>query len=59
MNLITLKEGGYAPDVGLIIERDYTENWNTVEISQELVSFSINRNQGAMPSIPLLLLEDQ
>ena len=48
----------YGPDVGLIIDRDYTENWNSVTISQELVSFSINRSQGAMPSIPLLLLDD-
>jgi PKD repeat protein len=31
----------YAPDVGPIIYRDYTENWTNVTFSQELVSFSV------------------
>jgi hypothetical protein len=48
----------YAPDVGLIIDRDYTENWASIDFSQELVSFSINKSQGTMPSIPLLLLDN-
>lgn len=42
-----------APDVGPIIYRDYTDNWESVDFSQELVSFSnigpihidINTNQ--------------
>lgn len=48
----------YAPDVGLIIDRNYTENWTAVDFSQELVSFSITRiskTQKPMPFIPLLL----
>ena len=31
----------FAPDVGLIIYRDYTENWASVNLSQELVNFTI------------------
>jgi len=45
----------YAPDVGLIIDRGYDENWTAVDFSQELVSFSISK---PTPSIPLLLLDE-
>ena len=31
----------FAPDVGPIIYRDYTTNWDSVKFSQELVSFSV------------------
>ena len=49
----------YAPDVGPIIYRDYTENWTNVTFSQELVSFSISTETGkTIPGIPLLLLDD-
>ena len=52
------KKTWYAPDVGPIIYRKYTENWASPTFSQELVSFSITRTREAMPSIPLLLLDD-
>ncbi len=48
----------YAPDVGLIIDRKYTENWNSVKMSQELVSFSISKTLKAMPWIPLLFFDE-
>jgi hypothetical protein len=48
----------YAPDVGLIIDRNYMENWAAVEFSQELLSFSISKTQKTAPGIPLLLLDD-
>jgi hypothetical protein len=49
----------YAPDVGAIIYRDYTENWTSITFSQELVSFSISTETGkTIPGIPLLLLDD-
>ena len=48
----------YAPDVGLVIDRNYTGNWSSFKFSQELVSFSINGRPSAMPFIPLLLDED-
>jgi hypothetical protein len=49
----------YAPGVGPIIYRDYTENWITLDFSQELVSFSISTETGkTIPGIPLLLLDD-
>lgn len=51
----------YAPDVGPIIYRKYTENWADGGFKQELVSFSISgtsKTQKPMPSIPLLLLDD-
>lgn len=42
-----------APDIGPVIYRDYTDNWESVDLSQELISFSnigpihidINTNQ--------------
>jgi len=49
----------YAPDVGLIIDRKYTENWAVADFSQELVSFSISKTQKTMPGIPLLLLDTE
>ena len=46
----------YAPEVGLVIDREYTENWASTTYSDELVSFSIVTSRKAMPWIPLLLL---
>lgn len=49
----------YAPDVGPISYKRYTENWTSITFSQELVSFSISVETGkAIPGIPLLLLDD-
>jgi hypothetical protein len=44
----------YAPEVGPVIYRTYTQNWASTTLSQELASFSIVTK--AMPWIPLLLL---
>jgi len=38
----------YAPDVGPIIYRKYTENWASIDFSQELVSFSSIFNYAAL-----------
>lgn len=35
------RKNWYAPDVGPIIYRKYTQNWSDITISQELVSFSL------------------
>lgn len=48
----------YAPDVGLVIDREYTENWASITDSDELLSFSIVTSQKAMSWIPLLLNDD-
>jgi hypothetical protein len=45
----------YAPDVGPIIYRYYTQNWASTTLSQELVSFSIVTGRKAMPWLLLLL----
>jgi len=46
----------YAPDVGLIIDRKYDENWAAVDVSQELVSFSISKIQNPCPGYPCCCL---
>ena len=47
------KKHWYAPNIGPIIYREYADSWQTVQINQELISYSIKKS---MPQVPILLL---